>query len=156
MTVRSIALLLICGPSFAEDAAMVSNSEVIRIMQFESFRPMFEYCKSAVPEMEMEVSSEFASFHGKLDQAMKRFLGRIPAMESGSVPAAELEELRIHIAEDGRARVEGVKHYDPRVYCPKFLTNVRNTTVEGLESTIEQAYRRYLDRVKAKQQASQP
>lgn len=155
MIARSIALFLVCGVTLAEETAMVSSAEVIRIMQFETFRPTFEYCQAAVPEMEMEVSSEFASFLGKLDAAMKRFLERIPTSELGSVPAAEFEELRSHIVEFGRSKVEDVKQYDPRLYCPKFLINARNTTVEGLQGAIEDAYRKYQDRVRASQQSSQ-
>ena len=155
MIVRSIALFLVCGVSIAEDAALMPATEVIKIMQIEVVKPLFEYCQAAVPEMAMEVSSEFESFHGKFDEAMNRFLEHIPASELGSASATDVEEVRKTVAGYGRAQVENVKQRDPRVFCPRVVTNARNTTVEALQARIEAAYAEYQERVKAKREAAQ-
>jgi len=156
MICRVVSSFIICGIAFAQDAAIVSANEVIKTMQLETLRPVFDYCQAEVPELETDLSREFDIYTGKFDAAMQRFLQRIPESEMTGMPAPELESLRAQIAEHGRALVDGLKQQDPNELCPQVLINAGNATVESMLTKIEDAYARYQARVKAKQEASQP
>lgn len=103
---------------------------------------MVDYCLASVPGLSEELRTESAAAFEKFSVAMQPLLEELSADPQFSAPVRSDVAAEFH--EVGELMLADVRKLDPEVFCSNLVLRMRNITIEGLRSSIEESYRQYM------------